>query len=43
MSGHARSTSNNAHIEEELEQIRRYEDFSTTGKKKHATRFIFYA
>jgi hypothetical protein len=33
MSGHVRNTSN-AHIEEELEQIRRYEDFSTTGIKK---------
>lgn len=28
--GHARNTS--ADIEEELAQIRRYEDFSTTGK-----------
>ena len=29
MSGHARTAS--VHIDEELEQIRRYEDFSTTG------------
>lgn len=33
MSGHARNASNNPHIEEVLAQIRRYDDFSTTGKQ----------
>lgn len=41
MSGHGRNSS--VHIEEELAQIRRYEDFSTTGKRRSNKREDHFA